>query len=229
MFSKVCFDSGGIKDYAARLPCAVICETDGRNQIGDMLLPPLPPLPPRKIKPERKEGDCKSSSFHYSRWMDPPYETQAINVTVIEGKTALLPCSVPASADKKSKVVWTDQWITTLTLQENRIIDDERIRVDHAFEREWNLRIERVKHADQGIYTCQINTKPIRAFTVHLTVVVPPRLSEDATSGDVLVREGSKAELVCNATGIPAPTITWYRKPQAVGQRTESEFCTGTS
>nr|KAG5712573.1 hypothetical protein BaRGS_011547 [Batillaria attramentaria] len=75
------------------------------------------------------------------------------------------------AGERGEGVVWTDQWITTLTLQEDRIIDDERIHVDHAFEREWNLRIERVKHADQGIYTCQINTKPVRAFTVHLTVV----------------------------------------------------------
>ncbi|XP_076436130.1 lachesin-like [Babylonia areolata] len=144
------------------------------------------------------------------------YETQGVNVTVIEGKTAILPCSVhdaPASSDSKPvKVVWTDQWSTILTFRDERIIDDERIHVDHTFAREWNLRLERVKYGDQGIYTCQVNTDPVISYTVHLTVVVPPRLTNDVTAGSVEVLEGNRAELVCNATGIPTPTITWFRQ-----------------
>ena len=69
------------------------------------------------------------------------------------------------------QVVWTDQWSTILTFQEKTIIDDERIHVDHTFAREWNLRVNRVKYGDQGIYTCQVNTEPVISYTVHLTVV----------------------------------------------------------
>jgi hypothetical protein len=59
---------------------------------------------------------------------------------------------------------------------------------------------------------------------------VPPRLTNDVTGGLVEVLEGSKAELVCNASGIPSPTITWYRKSLAsAGEKRDSEFCTGTS
>lgn len=60
-------------------------------------------------------------------------------------------------------------------------------------------------------------------------LTVPPRFTTDEAVGDLIVREGSKAELVCNASGIPSPTITWSRKPQTVGQRTESEFCKESS
>ncbi|XP_025112039.1 limbic system-associated membrane protein-like isoform X2 [Pomacea canaliculata] len=152
---------------------------------------------------------------------DTPIETQAINVTVIEGKTAILPCSFPFLGQQKFKVVWADQWSTILTLQEARVIDDERIHVERTFGNEWNLHIERVKYGDQGIYTCHANTQPSYSYTIHLTVVVPPRFTTDEAVGDLIVREGSKAELVCNASGIPSPTITWSRKPQTVGQRTE--------
>ena len=58
---------------------------------------------------------------------------------------------------------------------------------------------------------------------------MPPRLTPDGTGGMLEVLEGTKAELVCNATGIPAPTITWFRKAVVLGERRESEFCTGTS
>ncbi|PVD21910.1 hypothetical protein C0Q70_17713 [Pomacea canaliculata] len=119
------------------------------------------------------------------------------------------------------RVVWADQWSTILTLQEARVIDDERIHVERTFGNEWNLHIERVKYGDQGIYTCHANTQPSYSYTIHLTVVVPPRFTTDEAVGDLIVREGSKAELVCNASGIPSPTITWSRKPQTVGQRTE--------
>ena len=69
------------------------------------------------------------------------------------------------------QVVWTDQWSTILTFQEKTIIDDERIQVDHTFSREWNLRVNRVKYGDQGIYKCQVNTEPVISYIVHLTVV----------------------------------------------------------
>lgn len=66
-------------------------------------------------------------------------------------------------------------------------------------------------------------------WCVCVCLTVPPRFTTDEAVGDLIVREGSKAELVCNASGIPSPTITWSRKPQTVGQRTESEFCKESS
>ncbi|CAG5130475.1 unnamed protein product, partial [Candidula unifasciata] len=40
----------------------------------------------------------------------------------------------------------------------------------------------------------------------------PPRIVEHLSSGaTVSVREGDTVELVCNVTGSPPPTVTWYR------------------
>ena len=54
---------------------------------------------------------------------------------------------------------------------------------------------------------------------------VPPRLTNDAAGGTVQVQEGGRAELVCNATGVPSPTLTWYRYDGVgPGRRRHSEY-----
>ncbi|KAL8604467.1 hypothetical protein ACOMHN_042295 [Nucella lapillus] len=41
-----------------------------------------------------------------------------------------------------------------------------------------------------------------------------PRIIEDLSSAlTVVVQEGETVELVCNVTGVPLPTVTWYRLP----------------
>lgn len=41
---------------------------------------------------------------------------------------------------------------------------------------------------------------------------VPPDIDDDASSGEVLVKEGENAALRCIATGTPLPSITWRRE-----------------
>jgi len=47
---------------------------------------------------------------------------------------------------------------------------------------------------------------------------------DDSFSFDVTVREGDSVRLACNATGLPQPQVTWFRRswPQGV----ESKYCT---
>ncbi|CAG5133985.1 unnamed protein product, partial [Candidula unifasciata] len=124
-------------------------------------------------------------------------------------------------------VAWTDQWNTVLTLNEDRIIDDDRISISRHHDDEWNLKFEHVKYGDQGLYTCQINTTPTLHQSVMLSVVVPPRISASDNDGTVTVGEGEKATLTCNATGIPRPTVTWYRQPSVRGEPIERIGFTG--
>ncbi|KAL8578025.1 hypothetical protein ACOMHN_048801 [Nucella lapillus] len=158
--------------------------------------------------------------------MVPTFDSPMANVTVKEGATAILPCSVKFLG--RRQVVWTDQWSTLLTHEDRRIIDDERVSVERPFTKDWNLHIRDVRHKDQGLYNCQINTSPVKIKTVHLTVQVPAKILDDFSSKDKTPREGDTVTLVCNVTGIPMPTVTWYRHVRDEdGTERQSEFCPG--
>ncbi|XP_012937137.1 lachesin [Aplysia californica] len=159
--------------------------------------------------------------------VQPSIDNSAVNYTVVEGRTAILPCTVSNLGRHKVKVVWSDQWSTVLTFNTQRIIDDERVSAVHHNQHEWNLKIEKVKYGDQGMYTCQINTTPALLQSIMLSVVVPPSISSTNNDGTITVKEGERATLTCNATGIPRPTVTWYRQPNLRGEPRERIGHTG--
>ncbi|XP_055959439.1 lachesin isoform X3 [Patella vulgata] len=107
--------------------------------------------------------------FVLLRAIEPSSEEPIVNVTVIEGSTAVLPCSI--SHLSHQKIAWTDQWSTMLAYQTERIIDDDRISIHQPYPTQWNLQIQGVKYGDQGIYTCQVNTNPMKEQTVVLNVI----------------------------------------------------------
>ncbi|KAK3602264.1 hypothetical protein CHS0354_017643 [Potamilus streckersoni] len=141
--------------------------------------------------------------------VEPSFRVPEINVTVVEGETAVLPCSVLSLSNYK--VLWTTADTFILTLEDRRIIDDDRFSVERPFIKDWNLHIRKVTYNDTGKYICQINTTPVKTKVISLTVHVPPRIIEEYSSGDVSVREREKVTLTCNATGVPPPEITWYK------------------
>ncbi|XP_061172615.1 opioid-binding protein/cell adhesion molecule homolog isoform X6 [Saccostrea echinata] len=144
--------------------------------------------------------------------VEPSFDVPIVNITVVAGKTAVLPCSIESLGE--FKVVWTDQYSTLLTLDEKRIIDDERMVLDRPHTKDWNLLLHDVKYEDKGRYTCQINTMPIKTKTIELIVLVPPEIL-DSSSSDMTAKEGDTVTLTCNVTGIPRPTVQWFRKPHA--------------
>ncbi|XP_062573754.1 lachesin-like isoform X2 [Saccostrea cucullata] len=144
--------------------------------------------------------------------VEPSFDVPIVNITVVAGKTAVLPCSIESLGE--FKVVWTDRWSTLLTYGDRRIINDERISVERPRLRDWNLVIREVQYTDQGNYVCQINTLPIKTNSVLLHVLVPPEIL-DSSSSDMTAKEGDTVTLTCNVTGIPRPTVQWFRKPHA--------------
>ena len=51
------------------------------------------------------------------------------------------------------------------------------------------------------------------SMTGHLDVVVPPTIiDEESSPSTVSVREKHNASLICKATGVPYPNITWRRE-----------------
>ncbi|KAL3867416.1 hypothetical protein ACJMK2_044618 [Sinanodonta woodiana] len=143
--------------------------------------------------------------------IEPSFDVPVINVTVHEGDTAELPCSVDYLAEHK--VVWTDQWSTLLTLDDRRIIDDTRISIERPNTKDWNLHIRKVEYKDRGPYTCQINTNPVKTKSVMLHVLVPSLIINGMSSRDTTAREGDTVTLICNVTGVPLPEVTWYKLP----------------
>ncbi|KAK7491740.1 hypothetical protein BaRGS_00016996, partial [Batillaria attramentaria] len=178
-------------------------------------------------KTEAKHGEYGSESLDLKE-MQPTFDSPLANVTVKEGATAVLPCSVKFLG--RRQVIWTDQWSTLFTFEDRRIIDDERVSVERPFTKDWNLHIRNVQHKDQGLYNCQINTNPVKIKTVHLTVQVPAKIVDELSSSDMKVRESETVTLICNVTGIPMPTVTWYRhSTDEDGVERQSEFCPGTN
>lgn len=154
--------------------------------------------------------------------LEPSFDVPVINITVVVGKTAILPCSVEFLGDHK--VVWTDEFSTLLTFDNKRIIDDDRIGIDRPYTRDWNLIIHDVKVKDRGRYICQINTQPIKTKPVDLNVLVPPQiLNDEGGREEIVAKEGETVNVVCNVSGIPAPSVKWYRRPLMDAEGKERE------
>ncbi|XP_055593147.1 hemicentin-2 [Uranotaenia lowii] len=72
-----------------------------------------------------------------------------------------------------------------------------------------SLEVSQVQTEDTGDYTCEIITEGGRALQHHaIEVQFPPILSMYPT-GDIEVRVGQILEVICDATGVPTPFITW--------------------
>ncbi|KAJ8413768.1 hypothetical protein AAFF_G00063660 [Aldrovandia affinis] len=73
------------------------------------------------------------------------------------------------------------------------------------------LEIQGVQVADSGIYTCKVSNIAGQVDrTFRLTVHVPPVLNEPLQEA-LAHTMGSHITLFCEATGVPAPSITWMK------------------
>ena len=66
---------------------------------------------------------------------------------------------------------------------------------------------------DSGNYMCQVNTDPMIYQSAWLSVMIPPDIDMEQTSGDITAREHEDtAQLSCQADGVPRPRIVWRRE-----------------
>ncbi|GFQ66686.1 lachesin [Trichonephila clavata] len=144
---------------------------------------------------------------------EPQFADVIPNVTVAAGRDVTLPCVVDNLGDYKVAWIHTNRHIL-LTLHDRVITRNPRYRITHNNFRTWWLQILNVNESDSGHYMCQVNTSPMKMLVGTIQVVVPPRISENMTSSDTDVREGSDVSLRCQASGSPSPQIKWRREDE---------------
>ncbi|XP_013408239.1 cell adhesion molecule 2 [Lingula anatina] len=141
----------------------------------------------------------------------PSFNTTHVNVTVIENKDAMLPCSV--DLDRGLNVLWQDPEGFILTYNERRVIDSNRFSIPRLTYTDWSLYIDEVKLSDQGSYKCSIGPNPVLMKVVSLHIKVPAKIVSNRSSPILQkVKEGDTVILTCNVTGQPTPKVKWYRR-----------------
>ncbi|XP_036891933.1 muscle, skeletal receptor tyrosine-protein kinase [Sturnira hondurensis] len=134
--------------------------------------------------------------------MKPKITRPPINVKIIEGLKAVLPCTT--MGNPKPSVSWIKG--------DSALRENSRIAVLGS----GSLRIHNVQKEDAGHYRCVAKNSLGTAYSklVKLEVEVFARILRAPESHNVTF--GSFVTLRCTATGIPVPTITWIENGNAV-------------
>ncbi|XP_074022452.1 muscle, skeletal receptor tyrosine-protein kinase isoform X3 [Numenius arquata] len=134
--------------------------------------------------------------------MRPKITRPPINVEIIEGLKAVLPCTT--MGNPKPSVSWIKG--------ETVVKENARIAVLDS----GNLRIHNVQREDAGQYRCVAKNSLGTAYSKPATVVVEvfARILKAPESQNITF--GSVVTLRCTATGLPVPTITWLENGKAV-------------
>ncbi|XP_066221722.1 muscle, skeletal receptor tyrosine-protein kinase isoform X6 [Saccopteryx leptura] len=134
--------------------------------------------------------------------MKPKITRPPINVKIIEGLKAVLPCTT--MGNPKPSVSWIKG--------DSALRENSRIAVLES----GSLRIHNVQKEDAGHYRCVAKNSLGTAYSklVKLEVEVFARILRAPESHNVTF--GSFVTLRCTATGIPVPTINWIENGNAV-------------
>ncbi|XP_051498563.1 muscle, skeletal receptor tyrosine-protein kinase isoform X5 [Apus apus] len=151
--------------------------------------------------------------------MRPKITRPPINVEIIEGLKAVLPCTT--MGNPKPSVSWIKG--------ETVVKENARIAVLDS----GNLRIHNVQREDAGQYRCVAKNSLGTAYSKPAMVAVEEEeapLSSPAVFARILkapesqnITFGSVVTLRCTAIGLPVPTVTWLENGKAVSAGSISE------
>ncbi|XP_038601048.1 LOW QUALITY PROTEIN: hemicentin-2 [Tachyglossus aculeatus] len=142
----------------------------------------------------------------------PNIEPGQVKKAVLENTTAVLECL--ASGVPPPKISWF-KWRRQLASSRPGVTVSGDGRV---------LRIERTQLSDTGSYRCVAsNVAGTSELQFSLRVNVPPRITlAPSLPGPVVVSE--PVRLVCNASGVPTPTLLWLKDGNPVSSSGTSDL-----
>ncbi|CAG0905551.1 unnamed protein product, partial [Darwinula stevensoni] len=138
------------------------------------------------------------------------------NQTVVKGRNTTFCCVIDNVG--KYKVAWAHEGRQMVLVVDDVVATKiPRFGTTHSHDRTvWRLHVHNVQESDQGYYMCQLNTEPMMKQRGLLHVLVPPEISDEASSPSRLqVVEHSEAILLCAGQGKPPPNISWRREDDA--------------
>ncbi|XP_069009305.1 hemicentin-1 [Embiotoca jacksoni] len=87
------------------------------------------------------------------------------------------------------------------------------------------LRIKSARLGDQARYQCSVtNTAGKQSKDFNLSVYVPPSIKGGNSTTEVTALLDTVVTLECEARGVPLPTITWYRKGEALLSNRQAQY-----
>ena len=79
------------------------------------------------------------------------------------------------------------------------------------------LRLANVTENDGGSYICTaVNSIGSTSATVYIEIQSVPTINISPQSGILSVRPGDRVRLLCSASGLPQPRVTWSRQPNMI-------------
>ncbi|EMP34679.1 Hemicentin-2 [Chelonia mydas] len=136
--------------------------------------------------------------------LEPPYLDDSADVLLerVLHENVTLPCL--AKGVPKPAVLWLKNSAELLgSLPGSSVLD------------EGSLVISSVLPSDSGDYTClATNEAGSVQRRTKLVVYAPPELRGDGSRRNVSILAGQPLTLDCDVSGIPAPTVTWYKDGQ---------------
>ncbi|XP_055837591.1 lachesin isoform X2 [Episyrphus balteatus] len=145
---------------------------------------------------------------------EPEFLSEMFNITVPQGRDVSFICIVNNLAQYRVAWIKSDSK-AILGIHTHMVSLNPRLSVTHNGHNTWKLLITHVQLNDSGSYMCQLNTDPMKSLSAYLEVVVPPDILNQPGPEDTFLgisNEGGTIQLVCNATGVPEPTVVWRRE-----------------
>ncbi|XP_076130309.1 cell adhesion molecule 2a isoform X1 [Alosa pseudoharengus] len=136
------------------------------------------------------------------------------NMTVTEGSTATMTCSV--DHNDNTSLQWSNPAQQTLFFGDKKALRDSRINLVRASFQELTISISEVSLSDEGLYTCSLFTMPVKTAKAFLTVHRVPDQPQILGLTNPLM-EGEQVTLTCVTSGSkPAADIRWFRNGNEV-------------